>query len=310
MSHFGVFFGRADQLLDASFAGDPDIRAVDPAAATVSSFDLGLLRGDGVFEATTIIDDVPLAWHLHVRRLLQSAAALDLPTPNARALDLFLRAAIRHMSPIARAHIKLVITRGADATLSAVDVPTAPTVFAIIDPGFAPKRAEIEVATLERELLRDSAQRAPWLLLGAKTLSYATNMAARREYERRGAHNGVYVTRDGFVLEGPQSSVVLREGDRVVTPHPRIGILHGTTQVELFAWAALNGLEIAYEDVAAERMLSAGQVWMMGASFVQSVTAIDGRAIAHDRAATDAINAFMRTERDAIDAWTREHVPG
>ncbi|GLJ62664.1 4-amino-4-deoxychorismate lyase [Microbacterium barkeri] len=310
MSDFGVFFGRADQLLDTSFAGEPDIRAIDPAAASVSAFDLGLLRGDGVFEATTIVDDVPLAWHLHVRRLLQSAAALDLPTPNVRALDLFVRAAIRRMSPIARAHVKLVITRGVDATLSAVDVPTSPTVFAIIDPGFAPKKPEIEVATLERELLRDSAQRAPWLLLGAKTLSYATNMAARREYERRGAQNGVYVTRDGFVLEGPQSSIVLREGARVVTPHPRIGILHGTTQVELFAWASLNGLEVAYEDVEVERLHAADQVWMMGASFVQSVTAIDGRAIAHDRAATDAINAFMQTERAAIDAWTRAHVPG
>ncbi|MGW9112647.1 aminotransferase class IV [Microbacterium sp. NPDC055683] len=310
MTDFGVFFGRADQLLDPGFRGEPDIRPVEPASAAVPVFDLGLLRGDGVFEATTIVDDVPLAWHLHVRRLAQSAAALDLPAPNLPAVEAFVHAAIRLMGPTAHAHLKLVITRGADASLSAVSVPTAPTVFAIVDPAFGRKAPEIAIATLERELLRDSAQRAPWLLLGAKTLSYATNMAARREFERRGAQNAVFVTRDGYVLEGPQASVALREGDRVVTPHPRIGILHGTTQIELFAWAALSGLEIGYEDVAVERLLSADRVWMMGASFVQSVTAVDGRPIAHDLADADVVNAFMQTERAAIDAWTRTHVPG
>lgn len=310
MGDFGVFFGRADQLLDTAFDGEPELRVVDPRDASVSVFDLGLLRGDGVFEATTVVDDVPLAWHLHLRRLAQSAAALDLPAPNLRALDAFVRESVRRMGPTAHAHVKLVITRGVDASLSAVSVPVMPTVFALVDPGFGRRAPEIEIVTLERELFRDSAERAPWLLLGAKTLSYATNMAARREYERRGGQNAVFVTRDGYVLEGPQSSVVIREGNRVVTPHPRIGILHGTTQVELFAWAALSGLETSYEDIRIERLFTADEVWTMGASFVQSVTAVDGRVVAHDRAATDAINGFMRSQRAAIDAWTTSHLPG
>ncbi|WOF23413.1 aminotransferase class IV [Microbacterium betulae] len=310
MGDFGVFFGRADQLLDTAFEGEPELRVVEPRDASVSVFDLGLLRGDGVFEATTVVDDVPLAWHLHLRRLAQSAAALDLPAPNLRVLDAFVREAIRRMGPTPHAHVKLVITRGVDASLSAVSLPVVPTVFALVDPGFGRRAPEIEIVTLERELFRDSAERAPWLLLGAKTLSYATNMAARREYERRGAQNAVFVTRDGYVLEGPQSSVVIREGNRVATPHPRIGILHGTTQVELFAWAALNGLEISYEDIPTERLFAADAVWTMGASFVQSVTAVDGRAVAHDLAATDAINGFMQSQRAAIDAWTSSHLPG
>ncbi|GAA4192624.1 aminodeoxychorismate lyase [Microbacterium oryzae] len=301
MSDVAVYFGRADQLLDDSFEGEPDIRAIDAEHATVSVFDAGLMRGDGVFEATTVVGGVPLAWHLHTRRLRQSAAALELPLPNPRALHAFAAAAIRH-SRVTEAHIKVIVTRGGPDEV--------PTVFAVVGAASARKRPEVAIATLERELMRDSAQRAPWLLVGAKTLSYAPNMAARREYERRGVQNAVFVTRDGFLLEGPQSSIVLREGDRVVTPHPRIGILHGTTQVEVFAWAALNGLQTSYEDIAADRLLRADQVWMMGGSFVQSVTAVDGHPIAHDRARTDAINAFMQTERDAIDAWTRDHAPG
>ena len=49
----------------------------------------------------------------------------------------------------------------------------------------------------------------PWLLAGAKTLSYAVNMAALRHAERHGAGDVIFVSSDGYVLEGPRSTVVI-----------------------------------------------------------------------------------------------------
>ena len=93
----------------------------------------------------------------------------------------------------------------------------------------------IRVVTLDRGIDSGVPARAPWLLLGAKTLSYAVNMAAIREAKRRGADDAIFVSSDGIVLEAPTASLILRFGDRFVTPAPNGGILHGTTQLSLFA---------------------------------------------------------------------------
>ena len=63
--------------------------------------------------------------------------------------------------------------------------------------------------TLARGLPADGVADMPWLLAGAKTLSYAVNMAALRHAERHGAGDVIFVSSDGHVLEGPRSTVVI-----------------------------------------------------------------------------------------------------
>ncbi len=78
----------------------------------------------------------------------------------------------------------------------------------------------------------DITARAPWLLNGAKTLSYAFNCAVHRRCARRGVGDAILFTEDGYTMECPNSSIVARYGDTFVTPDPRIGILNGTSQRE------------------------------------------------------------------------------
>ena len=78
--------------------------------------------------------------------------------------------------------------------------------------------------TLARALPADGAAEMPWLLAGAKTLSYAVNMAALRHAERNGAGDVIFVSSEGHVLEGPRSTVVIAteiDGRLVCSPRRR-----------------------------------------------------------------------------------------
>ena len=83
----------------------------------------------------------------------------------------------------------------------------------------------VRAVTLDRGYEPEIVARAPWLLLGAKSLSYAVNMAALRYAEAHDAEEAIFLAADGSVLEGPTSNVVVAQGDTLRTTPPSSGIL-------------------------------------------------------------------------------------
>ena len=69
----------------------------------------------------------------------------------------------------------------------------------------------------------------PSLLAGAKTTSYDVSFAARREAERAGADDALFVGA-GRVLEAATANVWWRRGDDLYTPAVRQGVLPGVTR--------------------------------------------------------------------------------
>jgi 4-amino-4-deoxychorismate lyase len=157
----------------------------------------------------------------------------------------------------------------------------------------------VRVVTLDRGIDSGASERAPWLLLGAKTLSYATNMAALREAHRRGADDAIFVTSDGIVLEGPTSTVVLRIGDRFVTPATGSGILHGTTQMSLFQHLRAAGHDVGYDTVPVDAFTRADAAWLVSSvRLAAPIAAVDGAAFAVDGELTASINRYLLSPRD------------
>ena len=76
----------------------------------------------------------------------------------------------------------------------------------------------ISVVSLGLGVPADFRRAAPWLLGGAKTLSYAVNMAALRHAHALGADDVVFTSLEGQVLEGPTSTVVWAAGGALHTP--------------------------------------------------------------------------------------------
>lgn len=253
---------RVLALLDGTLA--------DPEQPHIRVDDLGVTRGDGVFETVLVVDGKLREIGPHLDRLARSAAMLDLPEPDRAAWEACIRTVIDNWSDGAEMALKLVYTRGVDGgdgtpTGYALGMDIAPTVL-------RQRREGVAVITLERGIEHGAAERAPWLLLGAKSLSYAVNMAAGREAARRGADEVIFTESGDSVLEGPTSTVVIAQGRTLRTPPTQLGILPGTTQAALFRAAEKAGWAVKVEPIKVAELHQADIVVM--ASSVRKITRV------------------------------------
>lgn len=240
----------------------------DPDEALITVDDLGLLRGDGVFETVLVTGGRPRELDPHLDRLANSARLLDLPEPDRAAWERCV-ARVRDAMPADEFALKLVYTRGVEGS-------GVPTGFALGTPVgerlVRLRESGVGAVGLERGIDPGLVDRAPWLLLGAKTLSYAINMAAIREAERRGADETIFLAADGTVLEGPTCSVVVAEGRTLRTPPPSSGILAGTTQAALFRAAERAGWATKVESLPYAELAGADGVFLV--SSVRKITRV------------------------------------
>ncbi|MEV8250462.1 aminodeoxychorismate lyase [Microbacterium sp. NPDC076768] len=268
-------------------------KQVDAAAPALSVGELSTQRGDGVFESIGVVDGHAQEVVPHLERLAHSARLCDLPAPN---LPQWREAIERAASQVGGGEsvIKLILSRG-------VEHGPTPTAWVTAAPAtdFAEVRKNgVRVVTLDRGYDLDAAERAPWLLLGAKTLSYAVNMAALREARRRGADDAIFLSNDGFVLEAPTASLILRFGDSFITPAPNGGILHGTTQLSVYEHLEARGFEVGYDRIPASHLTAADGAWLVSSvRLAAPITAIDGTEIPLNSPLTTELNTYLLSPR-------------
>jgi 4-amino-4-deoxychorismate lyase len=236
----------------------------------VTAFDLGLGRGDGVFESVRVVGGRTPHLDAHLTRLARSAALLDLADPGAAAWRALVGAVTDTWPADTEGACRLLLTRG----LGEGCPPTALALLARVGAEVLRQRAEgVSVVALSLGITADARAGAPWLLGGAKTLSYAVNTAALRHAHRLGADDVVFTSVEGQLLEGPTSTVVWAAGGVLRTPPLDTGILAGTTMTRLFARAAEDGWPTAVEPGTVEDLRAADAVWL--------VSGIRGPAVVH-----------------------------
>jgi 4-amino-4-deoxychorismate lyase len=255
----------------------------DPAAPLLHADDLAVVRGDGIFESLLVRDGRPCLLEAHLGRLTQSARMTDLPPPDLPRW----RAAAATAASTWTAQggdegvMRLIYSRGRESG-------SAPTAFVLVGPlparVAAVRRDGLAAMTLARGLPSDGTADMPWLLAGAKTLSYAVNMAALRHAERHGAGDVIFVSSDGYILEGPRSTVVIAtelDGNpALLTPPPWYPILRGTTQQALFEVARNKGHDCDYRSLCPADLLAAHGIWLVSSiTLVARVHTLDGRLL-------------------------------
>ncbi|HMK97082.1 MAG TPA: aminodeoxychorismate lyase, partial [Acidimicrobiales bacterium] len=249
----------------------------EPRAAFLRADDLGVLRGDGVFERFIVRAGRPRHLEDHLARLVCSGEQLDLGLPEPGAWKAAVELAVRAWTGPDEWEMRLVCTRGPEEG----GPPSAYALGQELPPRVLSQRRDgVAIVTLTRDMPSPVATEAPWLLLGAKTLSYAVNMAALRWARSHGADDAVFVSTDGRVWEGPTSSVVAASGRSLVSPPPSLGILASISIAHLFEDARSAGWEVARRDVTIEDLSAADCVWLSSSLRLARVHTLDGKELA------------------------------
>lgn len=233
---------------------------VPPGEPVLRGDDLGVLRGDGLFETMHLRGGRPWLLDAHLARLRAGAAAVELALPPTGALVELLDAVCAGWPAEVEGALRLVCTRGPEGG-------GPPTVYATL--GEVPetsKRARrdgITVATLDLGVPAEARPGLEWLPAGIKSTSYGASTAARRWAARNGVDDVLWVSIDGYVLEGPSANVVWLDGSTLCTvPAATTGILPGVTARWLLENAGELGLTAAERMSSPAGLCTADGVWL------------------------------------------------
>ena len=224
------------------------------------------LFGDGVFETIHLRPSGPWLLGAHLDRLARSAELLELDLPPraeiedrvAAAVEGFAAASDRFASaPFAAREAALRIIRTRESLHVTVgDIPEA-----------VRRERRDGVRVISADLGYAVGRPPPWSIMGAKSLSYGPNFAARRWARRHGADDLLWFSTEGYALEATTASLVWLDGATLCTvPAGKAGILPGITATHLLATAALPATTALLTTAAgaglcsAERMITADEL--------------------------------------------------
>lgn len=235
-------------------AGTPVMRADDP----------GVL-GEGLFETMLVRDGRPWLLDEHLTRLAAAAPTLGLAVPTSLT-DFVLEACAEWPA-------------GVEGALRLVCTPM--TAFCTIAP-VPPRVLSLRVRTLP------AASGLP-----VKSLSYGPSLAARRWATAHGADDALWVSPDGYALEGPTASLVWLDSGVLCTVPPSAGVLPGVTAAWLLAQAPSLGWGADHRMIRPEALGSTDGVWLVSSvRGVAEVRALDGQDLARS-AATERLRTLL-----------------
>ena len=293
-------------MTDLLILVDPEsgtFELTDLRAAQLPVTDLSAHRGDGIFETVLVSvgahGATVVSRERHFTRFRASASALDLPEPDQGLWDRVIDSLIAEVAAADPENvefgIRYALSRGEQDANGAFRGRGWAFPVPVDDHIHTARKQGVTAVSLDRGFDAYIGSKAPWLLIGAKTLSYAVNQAAGRYAAANDADEALFVSHDGIVLEGPTANLIIRRGDRLLTPNPDAGLLSGTTQRLIFDHAENLGLRAEYADLRLDDVKDADGTWFVSSMRTAvALRELDGNAISVDEDLTDRFQEIIR----------------
>ena len=248
--------------------------------ARISPMDRGFLFGDGAYEVIPVYSRRPFRLQQHLERLERTLAALQLANPLSKEqwAEVVQRLVDDHGSEDQGVYLQ--VTRGAAPVRDqAFPRPAVtPTVFAYADRLPTPSAELLAVGGTAL-----TAEDFRWLRCDLKTVSLVANVLLRQLSAAAGCTETILL-RDGLVMEGSASNVLVVQDGVILAPPKSNLILPGVTYDVVLELAAANGIPTQVRPVAEAELRSADEVWVTSSTKeVLPITRIDDASVADGR---------------------------
>jgi branched-chain amino acid aminotransferase len=237
--------------------------------ASINVYDIGILRGYGVYDGIAVYNGKPFRFEDHMARLRRSAGSLNISVPysDIEISDAISKLLVKNQQE--RAILRVILTGG--PTLEGIRYEPNKSTFYIVMEDFPPFPQQfIENGGM---LISHEFER---YLPESKTLNYIEAVRMQEERHRVGAIELLY-TSHGKVLEAATSNFFAFIGDALVTPKDMM--LKGITR-KVALELAESHYEIEERELTLEETLSSTEAFITS-SFkeIVPIVRIDERTI-------------------------------
>ena len=239
----------------------------------ISIEDRGFQFGDGVYEVIRVYGGMPFRLHAHFSRLAHSAQALAIPLNfEAKDWETFIHEGLRQ-STYSECKVYIQVTRGVaprDHLFPEMSDPTIVMTFReMVD---LSSLFQHGVSVVTRPDLR-------WAWCSVKSVNLLPNILAKQQAHDAGAFEALFI-RDGLVMEGTSSNVVLVKDGALLTPALSGQLLAGVTRQVVLGLASDNGHIVDERTIREEELKQTDELFLIGTSIeVLPVTSLDGALV-------------------------------
>jgi len=227
--------------------------------AKISVLDHGFMVADGIFETLKISGGKAFAVNRHNIRLRRSATGLGIKCPADEVINAAIDQIMAANPPFELGRLRITVTSGI-GPLGSDRIGGEPTLVLSVapQPAWPATTGAVLVPWMRNEL---SA------IVGLKTISYAENVYALEAAHKHGFSEALFLDSKGNLSEGTGSNLFLVQGDAVVTPSVKTGLLLGITRELTLEWARSAEINIVERDD-----LRAEDLWNCDGAFLTSST--------------------------------------
>lgn len=232
--------------------------------AVVSVFDRGLNYGDGLFETIKAYNGKPAFLNDHLRRLKSGVALIGIRASLLKQFERDIKLKIIERLLKANglekgsAYIKIIITRGVDKGGHAPVKGIKPTVIISVKQLSAKKILLMQKKGIKAVLIKGVLPAMPEL----KTMNYLPNVIAKMEAVKRGAFEGIFVNKRGFITEGSSTNIFIFSKGVLKTPQARETALPGVTRKIIIELAIKAGLKVRQCNISERSLFECGEAFL------------------------------------------------
>ena len=227
---------------------------VPVAEAKVGVYDMGLLRGFGIYEALATSNRRPFMLEAHMERFRRSSErmGLTIPVTDAEFASILEELIARNVRPGKEAAVRIILTGG--EAIGGIEYDRSrPTFYVLVE-----EMAKLPASVFEEGCsvtVVDHQRQFP----ESKTTNYIEAVTHQQERVAAGALEILYVN-DGKVLECATSNFFIVKGGIIATANENI--LHGITRKAAIMAAESAGLVVEQREVTVAELEDADEAFL------------------------------------------------